>query len=182
MSRVLARFVPQWWIQAGLAAGLVLFAAAAVTALLTADPAALGEGATVARVCLWLVVVLCPVFAVDAVARLIRRTPTLVATDEGVSMRSILGYTDPIPWGDIQAFVPEVISKKLWLAIYLRDPGHTLADYSILTRLLHVRTHDEDAPNITLRRYQLGMNPIEAVQLLNELLEKHRGPGRNSST
>ena len=165
-----------------MAAGLVLFALAAVAALLSADPAQLGEGLSVARIGLWLVVVLCPVFAVDAVMRLFRRSPTLVATEEGVALRSILGYTEPIPWGDIQAFVPEVISKKLWLAIYLRDPGHTLADYSIVTRLLHVRTHDEDAPNITLRRFQLGANPVEAAQVLNELLEKHRGPNPKSRT
>lgn len=161
-----------------MAAGLVLFAVAAVTALLTADPATLGEGLTVPRVSLWLVVVLCPVFAVDAVIRMVRRTPSMVATEEGVLLRSIMGYTDPIQWHEIKAFVPEVISKKLWLAIYLSDPGETLAGYSLVTRLLHVRSHDEDAPNITLRRYQLGMDPIEAAKMLNDLLEKQRRGGR----
>jgi len=174
LSRVLARFAPKAYIQAGMAAGLALFSAAAVTALLTADPATLGEGLTVPRISLWLVVVLCPVFAADAVIRLVRGTPSLVATEEGVLLRSILGYTEPIAWHEIKAFVPEVISKKLWLAIYLCDAGETLAGYSVITRLLHVRSHDEDAPNITLRRYQLGMDPAEAAQLMNDLLERQR--------
>ncbi|NIP74703.1 MAG: hypothetical protein GTN90_01375, partial [Xanthomonadales bacterium] len=65
MNEVLARFVPHRGLMAGMFAGLVLFAIAAAGALMAADEADLGEGAAIVRVTLWIVLVLCPVYAVD---------------------------------------------------------------------------------------------------------------------
>ncbi len=174
MSQILARFVPHRGLTAGMFAGFVLFAFAAVLALMNANAADLGEGATVVRISLWIIVVLCPVYAVDLFFRLVRGTPTLVATSGGIVMRSILGFTDPIPWAEIDEFAAVVISKKLCLGIFLTDPRRTLADYSMMMRFMHVRAHDPGEANIAFRWIHLGRSPVEAAEVLQLILERQK--------
>ncbi len=124
---VLARFTPNRGILLGMFLGLVMFTVAAAGTLLTVDPEELRQGPPFGRQALWVALVACPVFAADMLARLIRRTPNLVATKEGLVLRSILGFTPPIPWHRIAGFSPVVIGKKAFLGIYLDDPPETLA-------------------------------------------------------
>ncbi|MDH3669303.1 MAG: hypothetical protein OEN23_20505 [Paracoccaceae bacterium] len=181
MSQILARFVPHRGLTAGMFAGLVLFAIAAVLALMNADAADLGEGVTIVRISLWTIVVLCPVFAIDQFFRLVRGSPTLVATSDGIVMRSILGFTDPIPWAEIDEFAPVVISKKLCLGIFLTDPRRTLADYSMMMRFMHVRAHDPGEANIAYRWIHLGRSPVEAAEVLQPILEQQKGTRQKNS-
>jgi hypothetical protein len=149
--------------------GLVMFTVAAAGTLLTVDAEALRQGPAFGRQALWVVLVACPVFAADMLARLVRRTPNLVATEEGLVLRSILGFTPPIPWRRIAAFSPVVIGKKAFLGIYLDDPRETLAGLGMGMRLMHVRSHAAAVPNITLRAHQLGANPVEAAEVLERI-------------
>ncbi len=169
MTEVLARFVPSRGILLGMFLGLVMFTVAAAGTLLTVDAEALSQGPAFGRQALWVVLVACPVFAADMLARLVRRTPNLVATEEGVVLRSILGFTPPIPWRLIAAFSPVVIGKKAFLGIYLDDPPATLAGFGIGMRLMHVRSHAVAVPNITLRAHHLGANPVEAAEVLERI-------------
>jgi len=156
--------------------GMVLFTVAAAGTLLTIDPEELRQGPAFGRQALWIALVLCPVFGADMLARLIRRTPSLVATEEGLVLRSILGFTPPIPWHRIAAFSPVVIGKKAFLGIYLDDPRETLAGFGVGMRLMHVRSHDTRVPNITLRAFHLGANPVEAAEVLERIRVERRAP------
>ena len=120
--------------------------------------------------------VACPVFAADMLARVIRRTPNLVAPGEGLVLRSILGFTPPIPWNRIAAIGPVVIGKKAYLGIYLDDPPETLAGLGIGMRLMHVRSHAAGVPNITLRAIHLGANPLEAAEVLERIRVERVAP------
>ncbi|MFQ5565306.1 MAG: hypothetical protein ACE5EU_02985 [Paracoccaceae bacterium] len=166
---VLARFTPHRGILAGMFLCLVMFTVAAAGTLLTVEPEDLQHGPPFGRQALWVVLVACPVFAADTLARLIRRTPNLVATEEGLVLRSILGFTPPIPWSRIAAIGPVVIGKKLYLGINLDDPRRTLAGFGTGMRLMHVRSHAENVPNITLRAFHLGANPVEAAEVLERI-------------
>ncbi|NIP74702.1 MAG: hypothetical protein GTN90_01370, partial [Xanthomonadales bacterium] len=79
------------------------------------------------------------------------------------------------PWDEIAEFAPVVLSKKLCLGIFLKDPRRTLADYSMLMRLMHVRNHDPGEANIAYRWIHLGRNPVEASEVLQQILEQHKG-------
>jgi hypothetical protein len=150
-------------------AGMAMFTVAAAGTLLTVDAEALRQGPAFGRQALWLVLVACPVFGADMLARIIRRTPNLVATGEGLVLRSILGFTPPIPWRRIAAIGPVVIGKKVFLGIHLEDPSKTLAGFGMGMRLMHVRSHAENVPNITLRAHSLGANPVEAAEVLERI-------------
>ena len=173
---VLARFTPNPGLLLGMFLGMAMFTVAAAGTLLTVDAEALRQGPAFGRQALWLVLVACPVFGADMLARLIRRTPNLVATEEGVVLRSILGFTPPIPWPRISAITPVVIGKKAFLGIYLEDPRETLAGFGIGMRLMHVRSHDTRVANITLRAFHLGANPVEAAGVLERIRVERRAP------
>ncbi len=146
--------------------GLVMFTVAAAGALLTASPEDLRQGPAFGRQALWVVLVLCPVFAVDLAVRIIRRTPALVATGEGLVFRSILGFSPPIPWREISYIGPVVMGKKLYLGIHLKDPVATFARFGTGMRLMHAKSHAANVPNITFRAIHLGVNPPEAAVVL----------------
>jgi len=117
MNKVLARFTPKRGMQIGIFICLVMFAVAAAFTLLTVPPEQMVGDFSFSRISLWLVVVLCPVYAVDTLARIIRRTPTVVATEAGLVFRSLASFTEPIPWDEIEAIGATVMGKKLYLAI-----------------------------------------------------------------
>lgn len=167
--RILARFTPHRGLLTGMCLFLLLFAVAAALALVAFDADALPGNPLIARAVLWLVVVLCPVYAADMLARIIRRTPTLVATEEGLVMRSIAGFTAPIPWDEIAAIAPVEMSRKLHLAIQLKDPRASFARLGPWGRLVFAKSHAENVPNITFRAIQLGTNPIAAAETLEGL-------------
>jgi hypothetical protein len=166
VSEVLASFGPGRGKLAVIFLGLVLFTVAAAYVLLTIDPSDLAQASSFMRLALWAVLVLCPVFAADTLARLVRRTPTVVATGEGLVFRSIIGFSAPIPWCEIGAFRPVIIGKKPWLAIYFDDPVGTFSRLGIWTRLMHAKSHAAGAPNITFRAISLGVSPAEAAAVL----------------
>ena len=174
--KVLARFTPNRGLLLGMFLGMVMFTVAAAGTVLTIDPEALRQGPPFGRQALWLVLLACPVFAADMLARLVRRTPNLVATEEGLVLRSILGFTPLIPWNRIAAFSPVVIGKKAFLGIYLDDPPETLAGLGVGMRLMHVRSHATEVPNITLRAHHLGANPVEAAEVLERIRVGRRTP------
>ena len=169
MSAPLAVFGPKRWFLGITLAGLVMFLLATVGALLQGPPEGAGEGALLGRLALWGVVVVTPLFIADTARRLLGRLPTLVADEEGIRLRSVLGFTPAIRWDEIAAIEPVVISRKLWLAIALRDPAKSLGRWGTLMRIIHVRSHQEGAANITLRAAQLGANPVEAAGILEKL-------------
>ncbi len=166
---ILARFVPHRGKLAVMFLGMVMFTVAAAGVLLTIDPEALRQGPILIRLALWGTLVLCPVFGADLLARLVRRTPTVVATEEGLILRSTLGFTPPIPWRRIAAFRPVVIGRKPYLGIYFDDPRDTLAGLGTWMRVMHVRSHDTGASNITLRAFQLGARPAEVADVLERI-------------
>lgn len=173
---VLARFVPERGKLVVTFLGLVLFTAAAAYLLLATDAAELAQASTFMRLALWAVLVLCPVFAADALARLMRRTPTVVATAEGLVLRSVLGFSAPIPWREIGGFRAMVMGKKPWLAIYLDDPVGTFSRLGTWTRLMHAKSHAAGVPNIAFRAIHLGVSPAEAAAVL-EGIRRNRASG-----
>lgn len=173
-GRVLASFAPKRWVLAVTGAGLLVFAATAVVALLKLEPSAEGDWALPQRLALWAAIVFCPVYAWDALQRLRRGLPTLLATGEGLAFRSVLGITRPIPWDEIEAIGPVVMGKKMYLAVVLADPGRSLARFGTLERLMHVRSHAAGEPNITLRGIQLGTSVVEAARRLENLRTSFR--------
>jgi len=173
MSVMLARFTPGRGKLLVTFLGLVMFTIAAAWVLLSLDAGA--EGATYARLVLWAALVLCPVFAVDTLVRLIRHTPTIVATEQGLVFRSILGFSAPIPWAEIGGFRAVIMGKKPWLAIYLDNPLASFARMGLWTRLMHARSHSAGVPNIAFRAIDLGVSPAEAAEAL-ERVRQGRGP------
>jgi len=157
-------------------AGLAMFTVAAAGLLLTEKSEDMEQGLGFARLSLWLVLVACPVFAVDTWVRLTRRTPSLVATEEGLVFRSILGFSPPIPWREIDLIAPVLIGKKLYLGIYLNNPNATLTGFGTGMRLIHVRNHAAGDANIAVRAFRLGVNPIEAAGVLERIRTERGAP------
>jgi hypothetical protein len=149
--------------------GLVMFTAAAAHILLTIEPEEFRAGYGFGRIALWLALVLCPVLAVDTLARIIRRTPNVVATDQGLAFRSILGFSDPIPWPEIGGFRAVIMGKRPYLAVYLEAPVETFARMNFWTRMMHARSHAPGVPNIVFRSIQLGSTPDEAAEALEKV-------------
>jgi hypothetical protein len=178
-NRVLASFAPHRGKLLVTFLGLVMFTAAGAYVLLAVEPeqirAALGVG-EFGRLALWAVLVLCPVFAVDALARIMRRTPNVVATGEGLAFRSIAGFSEPIPWREISGVRAVFISKKPYLAIYIDDPNGVFGRMGTWTRLMHAKSHAAGVPNITLRAIQLGVSPAEAAEVLEGIRENFQAP------
>ena len=171
---ILARFVPHRGKLVVMFLGMVMFTVAAAGVLIGIDPEALRQGPTLIRLALWGALVLCPVFGADMLARLVRRTPMVVATEEGLVLRSTLGFTPPIPWREIAAFSPVTIGRKPYLGIYLDAPRETLGRFGTMMQLMHVRSHGTGAANIVFRAFQLGASPAEAAEVL-ERVRKERG-------
>jgi hypothetical protein len=166
VSRVLARFTPKRGMQIGIFLCLVMFTLAAAATLLVVPPERMAGDSWFGRVSLWLVVVLCPIYAADTLARIVRRTPTVVATEAGLVFRSLAGFTQPIPWSEIEAIGATVMGKKLYLAIQLKDPRASFARLGTWGRLVFAKSHARNVPNITFRAIHLGANPIEAAEVL----------------
>lgn len=166
MTRILARFTPKRAMLIGIFVCLVLFAGAAAVTLLTVPAETLAKGSWFAHLSLWLVLVFCPVSAVDTLARIIRRTPTVVATEQGLVFRSLAGFSAPIPWDEIEAIGPAVTGKKLYLAIQLKNPRASFARLGTWGRLVFAKSHAENVPNITFRWFHLGTSPITAAEVL----------------
>ena len=166
---ILASFAPERGKLVVMFLGLVAFTVAAAGTLLTATPEELAQGPAFARQALWVVLVLCPVFAVDMAARIIRRTPNLVATEEGLVFRSILGFAPPILWSEIAHIGPVVMGKKLYLGVHLENPVATFARFGTGMRLMHAKSHAPNVPNITFRAIHLGVNPVEAAEVLEAI-------------
>ena len=87
---VLARFVPHRGKLVATFLALVMFMAAAIYVMIDIGPEALRNGSGLGRLVLWAALLGCPVFAADALARIVRRTPTVVAVEEGLVLRSVL--------------------------------------------------------------------------------------------
>ena len=166
---ILARFVPYQIKLVVMCLGMVMFTAAAAGVLLTIEPEALRQAPTLVRLGLWGSLVACPVFGVDMAVRLIRRTPTVVATAEGLVLRSTLGFTSPIPWREITAFRPVTIGRKPYLGIYLDDPRGTLGGFGTMMQMIHVKSHQTGAANIVFRSFQLGVTPEQAAEVLERI-------------
>lgn len=171
MTAILARFTPGRGKLVVTFLGLVMFTVAAAYVLVSIDAGA--AGMSFARIALWAALVLCPVLAADTLARIVRRTPTIVATEEGLVFRSLLGFSAPIPWAEIGGFRAVIMGKRPHLAIYLEDPVATFARMGAWTRLMHARSHAPGVPNITFRAIHLGVTPAEAAEVL-ERLRKQR--------
>jgi hypothetical protein len=173
---VLARFVPDRGKLVVIFLGLVMFMAAAVYAMIAIGPQQLRAEVGLWRLALWAVLIGCPIFAADTLARIIQRTPTVVATGEGMVFRSVLGFSAPIPWREISGFRPVIMGKKPYLAIYLDDPVRTFARLGVWTRLMHAKSHAAGVPNIVFRAIQLGVSPAEAAAVLEGIrLERETG-------
>jgi len=169
VSEVLARFVPHRGKLVATFLGLAMFMAAAIFVMIDIGPEALRNGSGLGRLVLWAALLGCPVFAADALARIVRRTPTVVAVEEGLVLRSILGFSPVIPWKRIAAFQPVVISKKTYLGIYLDDPRETLAGFGTFMQMMHVKSLDKGAANIVFRAFQLGVAPEQAAEVLERI-------------
>ena len=176
MSDVLARFMPHRSKLMVTFLGLVMFMAAAIYVMIAVGPEALRNEAGLWRLALWAVLILCPVFAADTLARIVKRTPTVVATDEGLVLRSVLGFCQPIPWAEIAGFRPVIVGKKPYLAIYLDDPVGSFARLGTWTRLMHDKSHAAGAPNIVFRAIHLGVSPGEAAAALERIGRERRAP------
>jgi hypothetical protein len=181
VTRVLARFTPKRGIQIAILICLIMFAVAAAFVLLTVSPEQMAGDSGLGRISLWLVVVFCPVYAVDTAARIIRRTPTVVATEEGLVFRSLAGFTEPIPWGEIEVIGPAVMGKKLYLAIQLKNPRASFARLGAWGRLVFAKSHAQGVPNITFRAIHLGVNPMEAAELLERIRVEQMAGGPKST-
>ena len=165
MTEVLARFTPQRGKLVVMFLGLLMFTGFAAYILLEAEPEALG----LIRYAAWAAVVFCPVYAVDMAVRIVRRTPTVVATEQGLVLRSILGFSAPIPWAEIGEFRQVIMGKRPWLAVYLEDPRATFGRMDFGSRLMHARSHAAGVPNLTFRAIQLGVSPDEAAKELERI-------------
>ena len=141
-GEVLDCFTPQRGKLVVMFLGLLMFTAFAAWLLLAAEPGDLGY----IRYVIWAVLVLCPVYAVDMGVRILRRTPTIVATGEGLVLRTILGFARPIPWAEIGEFRAVIMGKKPWLAIYLEDPRATLGAMDLGPRLMLAKSHVAGVP------------------------------------
>jgi hypothetical protein len=172
---ILARFMPYRIMLGVMFLGMVMFTVAAAGVLLNVDPEKLRQGSTFIRLSLWGALVLCPVFGVDMLVRLVRRTPTVVAAEDGLALRSILGFAPAIPWKRIVAFRPVVISKKTYLGIYLDDPRDTLTGFGTWMQLMHVKSLDKGAANIVFRSFQLGVAPEKAAEVLERIRAGREG-------
>jgi hypothetical protein len=172
VSDVLARFVPHRGKLVVTFIGLVMFFAAAVYAMLAIGPEELRNGSGIGRLALWAALVGCPVFAADVLARILRRTPNVVATGEGLVFRSIAGFSEPIPWREISGFRSVIMGKKPYLAIYLDDPNGTFGRLGMWTRLMHAKSHAAGVPNIAFRAIHLGVSPAEAAEVLEGIRGK----------
>jgi hypothetical protein len=148
-----------------------MFTAAAAYMLLESEPEALG----LLRYVLWIALVACPALAFDALERLLRHAPTILATDEGLVFRSILGVSDPIPWPRIAEFRSVIMGKRPFLAVYLHDPVAVFAGMRLATRLMHARSHSPGVPNFTFRAIQIGVPPSEAAEALEKLRRQRAG-------
>ncbi len=171
---ILARLVPYRIKLVVMFLGMVMFTVAAAGVLLTIDPEALRQAPTLVRLALWGSLVACPVFGVDMAVRLVRRTPTVVATEEGLVLRSTLGFTTPIPWREITAFRPVTIGRKPYLGIYLDDPRVTLTGLGTWMQMMHVKSLKTGAANIVFRSFQLGVAPEKAADLLERIRAKRK--------
>jgi len=172
VPRILASFVPSRPKMVIYLLGLVMFTAAAAHVLLTIGPDEFRAGYGFGRIALWLALVLCPVLAVDTLARILRRTPNVVATERGLAFRSILGFSDPIPWPEISGFRAVIMGKRPHLAVYLEAPVETFARMSFWTRMMHAKSHAAGVPNIIFRAIQLGVTPEEAAEVLETVRRK----------
>ena len=173
---VLARFVPERGKLVITFLGLLMFMVAAIYMMIAIGPEELRNGSGFGRLALWAALVLCPVFAADTLARIVRRTPSVVATGEGLVFRSVLGFSAPIPWPEIAGFRPVIMGKKPYLAIYLDDPVRTFARLGVWTRLMHAKSHAAGVPNIVFREIHLGVSPAEAAAVLEGIrLERENG-------
>jgi len=166
---ILARFVPYRIKLVVMCLGMAMFTAAAAGVLLTIEPEALRQAPTLIRLGLWGSLVACPVFGVDMAVRLIRRTPTVVATAEGLVLRSTLGFTSPIPWREITSFRPVTIGRKPYLGIYLDNPNETLAGLGTWMQMMHVRSLKAGGANIVFRSFQIGVTPEQAAEVLERI-------------
>ena len=166
---MLASFAPKPWILVVTFLGLALFTATAVIALTMIEPVPEDDWALGRRIGLWAAIVFCPAYAWDVWQRLRRKLPSLVATEEGLVLRSILGFTPTIPWSEIEAIGPMVLGKKAYMAVFLADPRRGLAEFGNWQRVMHVRSHAKREPNITLRGIQIGMDVAEAAKMLDEI-------------
>ncbi len=166
---ILARFVPHRVTLVVMCLGMVMFTVAAAGVLIGIDPESLRQGPTLIRLALWGALVLCPVVGADLLARLLRRTPTVVASEEGLVLRSTLGFTPPIPWREIVRFSPVSIGRKPYLGIYLDTPRETLGRFGTMMQLMHVRSHGTGAANIVFRAFQLGVAPEQAAEVLERI-------------
>lgn len=170
--RILASFVPSRTKMVIYFLGQVMFTAAAAHVLLTIGPEGFRAGYGFVRVALWVALVLCPVMAVDTLARILRRTPNVVATEQGLAFRSILGFSRPIPWSEIGGFREVIMGKRPHLAVYLEAPVDTLARMNFWTRMMHAKSHAAGVPNIVFRAIQLGVTPHEAAEVLESVRKR----------
>ena len=166
---ILARFVPYRIKLVVMCLGMVMFTVAAAGVLLTIEPEALSQAPTLVRLGLWGSLVACPVVGVVIAVRLIRHTPTVVATAEGLVLRSTLGFTSPIPWREITAFRPVTIGRKPYLGIYLDNPRETLAGLGTWMQMMHVRSLKAGGANIVFRSFQIGVTPEQAAEVLERI-------------
>ena len=104
--------------------------------------------------------------AADMLARIIRRTPTVVAIDDGLVLRSALGFSAPIPWPEISGFRSMIMGKKPYLAVYLDNPNGTFGRMGAASRLMHAKSHAAGVPNIAFRAIHLGVSPAVAAAVL----------------
>ena len=174
--KILARFVPNRIMLVVMFLGMVMFTVTAGGLLLSVDPEELRQGPTFIRLALWGALVLCPVFGADMLVRLVRRTPTVVATKEGLVLRSTLVFTPPIPWREIAAFRRVTIGRKPYLGIFLDDPRNTLAGLGTWMQMMHVRSHDTGVSNIVFRSFQLGVAPGVAAKVLERIRVERCAP------
>ncbi|HUF86295.1 MAG TPA: hypothetical protein VMM59_02845 [Thermohalobaculum sp.] len=172
----LARFAPAPGKLAVMAVGLAVFAGLAVWVLwITPAEAWQEQGSLVVRVALWGVALICPVWAADLALRLVRGTPTLAATADGLVLRAGFGARAALGWDEIALVAPVEMGRKFWLAIYLRAPRAALGRLGLLARLMLVKSHGEGVPNFALRYYQLGVAPETAAGALEAI---RQNPGR----
>jgi hypothetical protein len=177
MSEVLARFVPERGKLVVSFIGLLMFFAAALWVMIEVGPQRLRTEAGLWRLVLWAVLVGCPVLAADTLARILRRTPTVVAIEEGLVLRSILGFSPPIPWAEITEFRPVMMGKKPFLGIFLADPVASFARMDFATRLMHAKSHAAGVPNIAFRAIHLGVGPVGAAEELEAIRQAQSAAG-----
>ena len=160
----LARFVPDRGKMLVMAAGLVVFAVLAAWGLAATPGGA--EAAGLVQAALWAVGVICPVYAAEITSRVARGTPTLVATEERLVLRTAFGVSASLGWREIKLIAAVEMGRKPWLALYLRDPLATLGRLGLAARIGLVRSHGSDVPNFAFRSIQLGARPEEAARVL----------------